>query len=209
MLRHAVYAVCLSFGLALGGGLPAYAESADTETEAVEDYVLQPGDVVDISVLEDSSLNRQVLVRPDGKISLPLAGTVVAAERTPEALQVAIRDRLAKDFIEPPTVTVSLINSVTPPEEQDLNLIYVIGQVPNPGRFEIQDPVDILQALAIAGGPGVFAATTRIQLRKRDENGGETVTLFDYDAVQEGNGIQLLVVDDGDIVVVPERGLFE
>lgn len=211
MLRHVIRqgAIGLGLAVALVLGAPTHAEAQSDDAPPVEDYVLVPGDVVEISVLEDSSLNRQVLVRPDGKISLPLAGTLVAAERTPEALQAAIRDRLAKDFIEPPTVTVSLINAAQTEEEEELQLIYVLGQVVNPGRFEIEDPVNILQALAIAGGPGIFAATTRIQLRKRDENGGETVTLFDYDAVQEGNGTRLLVVDDGDVVVVPERGIFE
>ncbi|MEM9144755.1 MAG: polysaccharide biosynthesis/export family protein [Pseudomonadota bacterium] len=207
MLRHVFFGFWVAVLLGMAAPQVAFAQS--DEAEPVEDYVLTPGDIVEISVLEDSSLNRQVLVRPDGKISLPLAGTLVAAERTPEALQAAIRDRLAKDFIEPPTVTVSLVNTATATEEEEFQLIYVIGQVANPGRFEIVDPVNILQALAIAGGPGVFAATTRIQLRQRDENGGETVILFDYDQVLEGGGTRLLVVDDGDVVVVPERGLFE
>jgi polysaccharide export outer membrane protein len=170
--------------------------------------VLKPGDVVEISVLEDSSLNRQALVRPDGKISMPLAGTLQAADRTPEALQADLRQRLAKDFIEAPTVTVSLV-SASADEDEDLRFIYVLGQVANPGRFEVTEPLNILQALAIAGGPGVFAAKSRIQLRKRDENGGETVRLFDYAAVEDGSGHELLVVGYGDIVVVPERGLFE
>ncbi|MEO0621394.1 MAG: polysaccharide biosynthesis/export family protein [Pseudomonadota bacterium] len=205
-MRQSLRAAALA--IMLGAVMAPQASAQSDEAAEAEVYVLVPGDVVEISVLEDSSLNRSVLVRPDGKISLPLAGTLDAEDRTPEELQAAIRDRLAEDFIEPPTVTVSLVNTAAE-EDEDLQLIYVIGQVGNPGRFEIEDPVDMLQALAIAGGPSVFAATTRIQLRKRDENGGETVTLFDYDAVQEGNGTGLLVVDDGDVVVVPERGLFE
>jgi len=211
MLR--VIGICLCLigvaGLALTGVRAQEAEPA-AEASLVEAYRLGPGDVIEVSVLEDSSLNRQVLVRPDGKISLPLAGTIDAAERTPEELQAAIRNALAEDFIEPPTVTVSLITARADLDEEDeVQLIYVIGQVANPGRFEILEPVNVLQALAIAGGPGVFAATRRIQVRKRDENGGETVTLFDYDAVQDGSGIALLEVGDGDVIVVPERGLFE
>ncbi len=178
---------------------------------AVEEtpYMLQPGDTVDISVLEDSSLNRQVLVRPDGRISLPLAGTITAEGRSPEELQAEIRNRLADDFIEPPTVTVSLTGTSVAEEELDVVSIYVIGQVGSPGRFEVDGPVDVLQALALAGGPGIFAAKSRIQIRRRTEAGGETVTLFDYTAVEEGIGVELQVIDDGDVVVVPERGLFE
>lgn len=199
--------VAVAFGLLLGGLSPALAQEA-AKAAAGGDYVLAPGDVIDISVLEDSSLNRQVLVRPDGKISLPLAGTLDAEGQTPEALQTVIRERLSEDFIEPPTVTVSLVQTAADAEE-DAKFIYVLGQVANPGRFEIEEPVDVLKALAIAGGPGVFAAKTRIQLRRRDENGGETVTIFDYEAVEEGVGLRHLVVGSGDVLVVPERGLFE
>jgi polysaccharide export outer membrane protein len=67
----------------------------------------------------------------------------------------------------------------------------------------------VLQALAIAGGPTPFAASSRIQIRRRDENGGETVRLFDYETIEEGAGHELLLVGHGDVVVVPERGLFE
>lgn len=192
---------------ALGGPAAAQQEAA-VEPEAVEPYVLNPGDVLEISVLEDSSLNREVLVRPDGMITVPLAGTVQAAGRTPEALQEILRARLAEDFIEPPTVTVSLA-STGEAEEEDALFIYVIGQVASPGRHEILEPVGVLQALAIAGGPTPFAASSRIQIRRRDENGGETVRLFDYETIEEGAGHELLLVGHGDVVVVPERGLFE
>lgn len=196
--------MAMVIGLLVAALVPAGAQEV-----ATGDYVLGPGDVIEISVLEDSSLNRQVLVRPDGKVSLPLAGTLEAQGRTPEALQEVIRSRLAQDFIEPPTVTVSLVSTATAAAAAETKFIYVLGQVANPGRFEITEPVDVLKALAIAGGPGVFAAKKRIQLRRRDDNGGETVTVFDYTAVEEGNGLQLLVVGSGDVLVVPERGLFE
>ncbi len=188
---------------------PAAAQEA-AEAEGAEVYLLRSGDVVEVSVLEDGSLNRQVLIRPDGKISLPIAGTLTAEGVSPEELQARIRSALAADFREAPTVTVSLVRSTAPPEEEvDAVEIYVIGQVGAPGRIQLLEPIDVLQALAIAGGPGIFAATERIQIRRRDENGGETVTLFDYTAVEEGSGIALQMVGDGDVIVVPERGLFE
>lgn len=181
--------------------------------EAVEEFVLGRGDVIDISVLEDSSLSRQVLVRPDGKISMPLAGSLQAEGRTPEQLQSDIREQLAKDFIEPPTVTVSLVRvaeaGAPGTEEIDLQSIYVLGQVGSPGRFDVTEPLDVLQALALAGGPGVFAATSRIQIRQRDENGGETVKLFDYDAIEDGAGAPFFELGDGTVIFVPERGIFE
>jgi len=174
-------------------------------------YRLRPGDVIQVSVLEDGSLDRQLLVQPDGRIALPLAGAIDADGLTPDEVERAIRGRLAADVIEPPTVTVSLV-SLAPGvlEEETFPTIYVTGQVNAPGRYQIQGPVTALQALAIAGGPGVFAATERIQVRRVNDEGAETVFIFDYDAVEEGRPSGgLLELDDGDVLVVPERGLFE
>ena len=183
---------------------------AQAQTEAAGDYTLAPGDQLDISVLEDPSLNRQVLVRPDGKISMPLAGTIEAAGRTPEEVQSLIRQRLAKDFIEPPTVTVSLL-ALGLEEDILLPAFYVLGEVAQPGRFAFEEekPVTVLQALALAGGPGVFAARKRIQIRRYGAE-GSALQVFNYDAVEDGEELPPpLFLQDGDVVIVPERGIFE
>jgi polysaccharide export outer membrane protein len=184
------------------------AGSAQAQTESTGDYLLAPGDRIDISVLEDPTLNRQALVRPDGKISMPLAGAIAVAGLTPEAAQGLIRRRLAKDFIEPPNVTVSL---VAVGEEASLPAFYVLGEVALPGRFTFDEekPITVLQALSRAGGLGVFAARKRVQVRRYAEN-IETLQLFDYDAVESGEGLlPPLFIEDGDVIVVPESGLFE
>ena len=179
---------------------------AQAQTEIAGDWLLAPGDRIDISVLEDPSLNRQALVRPDGKISMPLAGAIAVAGLTPEAVQGLIRRRLAKDFIEPPNVTVSLIALGI----EDEPAFYVLGEVARPGRFTFDEetPVTVLQALALAGGLEVFAARKRVQIRRYADN-VETLQLFDYDAVESGEALMpLLLIEDGDVIVVPERGLF-
>ncbi len=185
------------------------AGSARAQTEATEDYALTPGDRIDISVLEDPTLNRQALVRPDGKISMPLAGAIAVAGLTPEAVQALIRRRLAKDFVAPPNVTVSL---VTIGEAETLPVFYVLGEVTSPGSFTFEEekPVTVLQALSLAGGLDVFAARKRIQVRRYAED-TETLLLFDYDAIESGEGLLLapLLIEDGDVIVVPESGLFE
>ncbi len=184
------------------------AGSAQAQTEDTGDYALAPGDRIDISVLEDPTLNRQALVRPDGKISMPLAGAIAVAGLTPEAAQGLIRRRLAKDFIEPPNVTVSL---VAVGEEASLPAFYVLGEVALPGRFTFDEekPITVLQALSRAGGLGVFAARKRVQVRRYVEN-IEMLQLFDYDAVESGEGLlPPLFIEDGDVIVVPESGLFE
>ncbi len=185
----------IAVGIAIGWG-----------AGATEPYRLQPGDVVDIAVIEDPSLNRQALVRPDGKISMPLAGALTAEGRTPEELQGAIRSALRRDFVTPPSVSVALISTV---ETQELLDMYVLGAVARPGRLDLEEPVDVLQALAIAGGVTPFAAKSRIQIR-RVENGAPVVILFDYELLEDGaTPWEPTMLRAGDVIVVPERGLFE
>lgn len=178
-----------------------------------QDYLVQIGDRLSISVLEDPGLNRTVLVRPDGRITLPLAGSLEAAGSTPEALQARIRNSLSSQFVQPPTVTVS-VESLGAGANQALQAgtaatVYVIGQVARPGNYEVALPMDVLQLLAIAGGPGTFAARDRIQIRRRGA-GGETVLLFDYDSIEGGTVPSAdIAIADGDVIVVPERRLFE
>ena len=178
-------------------------------------YRLKPGDTITVNVLEDPSLNQTVLIRPDGRISLALAGSLEAAGRTPEALQSAIRSALGRDFVTPPTVTVGLASVAPEGEEQAtaagarLVSIFVLGEVRAPGAYEVEAPIDILQALALSGGPDVFAARDRIQIRRRDES-GQTLILYDYDGVESGAvPTQSVELRDGDVVIVPERGLFD
>lgn len=206
MRRTGVSLLILSLFAVFAAARPGLAASGD--------YTLRSGDMVEIVVLEDPSLNRQVLVRPDGKISLPLAGTVRAADGTLEQLQRRVRLALRGSFVEPPTVSASLVSlgETAQAEEEDALHYYVVGEVPSPGRFEYdpEKPVDLLQALAMAGGPGVFAARGRIQLRRMDETGIETVTTFDYDSAEDLAAIAVRQpVGDGDVILVPERGLFE
>jgi polysaccharide export outer membrane protein len=193
--------------IAAGVVLAAGAAAALAQTEGETDfYRIEVGDRIAVSVLEDPGMNQTALVRPDGRITLPLVGTVPAQGRTIEALQSTIRRALTPNFVQPPTVTVSLVDlgdGPVPPA------FYILGEVARPGRYELETPVDILQALALAGGPGVFAATERIQLRRRAE-GEEVVTLFDYEQVKDGGAVtESLGVVDGDVIVVPVRGLFE
>lgn len=177
---------------------------------SAQSYQIQPGDTLDISVLEDPGLNRSALVRPDGRISLPLAGSIDVADRTPEQVEAAIRQRLSRDFVTPPTVTVALTGVAEAAEEAAAGAaIYIIGAVANPGRFPIVPPLDVLQALALSGGPGPFAAADRIQIRRRVAD-AETVMFFDYEGLEDGTvPTQAIALQDGDVIVVPERGLFE
>jgi polysaccharide export outer membrane protein len=182
---------------------------------AAQTFTLKPGDVIEVSVLEDATLNRQALVRPDGLISLPIAGTITAGGRTPEQVQAAIVSRLRSDFVTDPTVTVALVSlapdALETEEEEEIGRIFVLGQVRAPGlfQFKAEEPLSALQALALAGGPDVFAAKRRIQIRRRTE-GGEELIVFNYDDVEDGLLLpDAMMLVDGDVIVVPERGIFE
>lgn len=171
-------------------------------------YRIQPGDQLQITVLEDETLNRQLLVTPDGRISVPLAGTVTVAGQTVDTVERTIADRLASNFAVRPNVFVALTAVDETAGQFD---VYVLGQVNNPGTIQIEAGTTLLQALALAGGPANFAATKRIQLRRTDASTGqERLYLFNYNAVERGGSIKsMIALRDGDVIIVPERRLFE
>ncbi len=178
-------------------------------------YQIRPGDLLDISVLEDSNLDRSVLVRPDGRISLPLIGDIMAAGLSPEALKVAVASGLASNFSIAPNVTVALSSvAVVAPSSfvaPATISVYILGEVNNPGAFEMAPGTTMLQALSISGGLGRFAATKRIQIRSTDpKSGTEYVRNFNYHSfVNGGVAGGVLKLNDGDVIIVPERRLFE
>ena len=186
--------------LALLAAPVAYAQSAG--------YRIQPGDQLAITVLEDETLNRNTLVLPDGSISVPLAGSINASGRSVDAVESAIADRLASNFAVRPSVFVS----VTSVSDTGLTFpIYVVGQVGEPGQGVVEAVTTLLQAIALAGGLDRFAATKRIQLRRSDPSTGqERLYIFNYNAVERGGAIQsMITMREGDVIVVPERHLFE
>jgi polysaccharide export outer membrane protein len=161
----------------------------------VDDYVLQPGDVVNVSVWREPDLERTLLVRPDGGIAFPLAGDLMAAGQTIAQLTEAIAAKLAQ-FIPSPVVTVTL-------QENLGNRIYVTGRVTKPGVYLINQDVDVLQALAIAGGLTPFADRDDIKILRR-ENGVERAIPFNYKQVQRGERLeQNIILKPGDTVLVP------
>lgn len=181
--------------------LPATAQS----------YDLEAGDVVSIEVLEDSSLNRNALVLPDGTISFPFAGSVRAAGRSVEELRGSLTRALAPNFATEPTVFVS-INQLADPEAGVGDItIFVLGQVNAPGEKRIDSGLTFLQALSATGGFTPFAATNRIQLRRTDPSTGqEAIYNFDLRAAARGARISGNTrMRDGDVILVPERRLFE
>ena len=203
----------------LGAGLAGLLAPALPGRAAAQDFRIQRGDQLQVEVLEDPSLNRSVLVLPDGSIDFPLAGTVPAAGRTVEELRGALASALAQNFAAPPTVFVSVGQLAPPPDqppappETDAPTIdvFVTGEVAAPGRKVVPPGTTVLQILAEAGGLSRFAAESRIQLRRTDPGTGAVTTyLYDYDATGRRPSIRGgTPLAPGDVVVVPERRLFE
>ena len=172
---------------------------------AQDSYRIQAGDVLRIEVLEDATLNRSALVAPDGRVALPLAGSVVAAGRSVEAVQADIASALAPNFAAAPNVYVGIEQLGQPVATGGGGTtVYVMGEAAKPGKYTVRSGSTILQVLAETGGFTRFAATNRIQVQR----GGQVMT-FDYGAVERGMAATPVVVKTGDVIVIPTRRLFE
>jgi polysaccharide biosynthesis/export protein len=167
-------------------------------------YVLQPGDTLDISVLQDPSLDRKIAIGPDGTISFPLAGHLRAAGLTAEGLENALTQRLNKNYKSKVDVTVTLSQV----SEGFEGRVFVTGEVNKPGTYPLTPGTNVMQAIALAGGLGRFAAESRIQIH-RTVGGQEQVYEFDYDDYASGRNLEgNIPLQSGDVIIVPERGLF-
>ena len=141
------------------------------------DYLLQPGDVLNVSVWKEPDLLQTVIVRPDGKFSFPLTGDIMAAGRSVEAVRGDLIQAI-ESFIPEPVVTVQLQQIVG-------NRIYVLGKVQRPGMFLMTQDMDVMQALAEAGGTITFADEDSVSILRRD-GGSQTAIPFNYSDIQYG-----------------------
>ncbi|OED46749.1 sugar transporter [Rhodobacteraceae bacterium (ex Bugula neritina AB1)] len=175
-------------------------------------YQIRAGDKLRIEVLEDASLNRSVLVAPDGRISVPQAGTISVRGQSVETVQANLTQRLASNFANTPNVFVSIEQLAeqrerlpTAPAPEPVITVYVMGEVGRPGKLDVKPGTNVLQMFAVMGGFTKFAATKRIQLRR----GGAVVSKLNYDAIEKGGQGGQATLRDGDVIVVPQRRLFE
>lgn len=174
-------------------------------------YKLQVGDRLDVTVWQDEKLRRVIVVRPDGGISFPLAGHMAAAGATIEALEARLKGRLQKFYRESLDVSIMLTSTLekAPQDSDETEIVYVTGEVKKPGPFIMDRPTNVLQAIALSGGLGPFAAKKRIQVRRR-VRGEDVYFAFNYKAVERGDELEdNIYLHDGDVIVVPERRLFE
>jgi polysaccharide export outer membrane protein len=163
-------------------------------------YLLNPGDLVRVSVWREEELNRQALVQPDGSLSFPLVGQISAAGRTPSEVQEDIKRRMDY-YIPDAVVTVELV-------EARGNKVFVIGEVNRPGEYQLGRPITVVQAISLAGGFTPFARRSKIRVLRASQP-QEVMLTFDYDDVAEGTRLDTnLQLKAGDTVIVPGGSLF-
>ena len=174
---------------------PATPAPGDGDAAQPEAYLIQPGDVLQVTVWKEPDLTGEILVRSDGGVSFPLVGDVTAQGRTITALRDEFAQRL-KNYIPDPVVTIEtkLVSG---------NQVYVTGRVQKPGGFPFVKPLDVMQALSLAGGGTPFAAMNDIVILRR-ENGEQRAIHFHYSLVSRGRDLaENIVLQSGDTVVVP------
>ena len=195
---------------------------AATAAVAQSAYQLRAGDQLSVEVLEDPSLNRSLLILPDGTINFPFAGAIRASGRTAEEVERAIIAGIASNFANEPTVFVT-VRALRPEEPRILGQgqrapaapatidIYMMGEVASPGIKQLSPGTTLLQALAATGGFTKFAAEKRILLRRTDPVSGRNgVYKINYKAIAAGAALASdITLADGDVIIVPERRLFE
>ncbi|MGH7314545.1 MAG: polysaccharide biosynthesis/export family protein [Candidatus Rokuibacteriota bacterium] len=160
------------------------------------DYVIGPGDVLQVSIWKNETLSRVVPVRPDGKISMPLLHDVQAAGRTAMQLRDKIANALA-EFLPNPEVAVSV-------NEVHSLRVSVLGEVQKPGVLELRGHTTILEAIAMAGGFRDFASPSKISVIRTDDQGQTQKLRFNYNrAISNASDEPNIVLRSGDVVVVP------
>lgn len=182
-------------GLVFIGALAHGQQPAEEPNRQDENYLIQPGDILEVSVWREEYLEREVAVQPDGRISFPLVGVLSAANGNVHELQEKVAARLSQ-YIPDPVVTVSI-------KEIRGNRIYVIGQVQRPGHFIMNPTIDVVQALALAGGTTPFASLNDIKILRRS---GDRMTSIDfrYGDVEKGRNLQQnIILHSGDVIIVP------
>ncbi len=185
----AIAFVCL---LVLSYGQHLRAEAMNAEPA----YLLGPEDVLKVAVWKDEHLTQEMVVRPDGMITFPLIGEIVAAGRTAEDVRFEIAKRLTK-YLPTPNVTVTVLKVQS-------YRIYVLGRVNKPGEYQAGHHTDVLQALSMAGGLTPYAAENDIKIIRRNQGPDELVFPFRYGDARKGKDLeQNIILQRGDVVMVP------
>lgn len=165
----------------------------------VKEYRIQPGDQLDVKLFYNPELNEQLIVRPDGKITLQLVNDVVAAGLTPAELTVVLT-RAYSSELRNPKVAVILKTSVA-------DRVYVDGEVNRAGLIPLVGPTTLLQSISQAGGMKETAKSGEIILLRKSEDNKLTVHRVNVEGALSGDGAQDIILKPNDIVFVPKSSI--
>ena len=165
-----------------------------------EGFVLGPEDVIEVVVWKNPDLSRQAVIRPDGKISLPLIGDVSANGLTADQLAKNIAERY-KAYKENPSVSVNVV-------QVNSYYVFMVGEVNGPGKLQLKSYTTVLQAISLAGGFTQFASRNDIRVVRNvlsaDGKMKELRIPLRYDdLISEEGGVYNITLKSGDTVVVP------
>lgn len=171
----------------------AHRQTAKLDNEE-RPYRIGREDVLDIAVWRDADLSRTVPVRPDGFISMPMAGDVVAAGKTPAELAEELQQKLSP-YVQEPRITVIV-------REVNSSRVFVTGEVAHPGAYPLRGRVSLVQAIALAGGFTDFADSDGIIVIRTDDQGGQIPVRYS-DLISDGERHNELILRPGDTIIVP------
>lgn len=195
--------VCFFFGLFIligCGGPTTQLPPADPATRVeAESYIIGPLDRLDVFVWRNPDISTTAIVRPDGRVTLPLVEDLDAAGRTPSALAREIEDRLSR-FILDPFVTVRVSDFVGPFDRQ----IRIVGEAAQPQAIPFRDNMTVLDVMIAVGGLTEFAAGNRTTLVRRVDGEQREFRLRLDDLLREGDISANVAVRPGDVIIVPE-----
>lgn len=198
------FVLCLVWSLAAcaTGGRSTAPPEADASVQAVKTYLIGVDDQLQITVWHNPDLSVSVPVRPDGKITVPLIGDVVAGGKTPDQVSAAIRDKL-QSFVRDPQVAVILTALRS---NEYLSRVRVTGAVRNPISIPYRQGMTVLDAVLAAGGTTEFAAPDRTRLFRKSGGGAAAPYQVHLEKIlQKGDLASNYPVQPGDVITVPQR----
>jgi polysaccharide biosynthesis/export protein len=194
--------ICCYALLACGGPIAQELPSPESDQSSGDrEYIIGPGDTLQVFVWRNPELTTSLPVRPDGKISTPLVEDMVAVGKTPSQLARDIEGVLA-EYIRQPKVNIIVSTAVSAYSQ-----VKIIGEVTSPQAIPYREGMTVLDAVLAVGGLGTYAAGNRTKILRTDAGTTKEIKVRITDLINKGDLSQNLALQPGDVIVVPESRL--
>ncbi|HET9000557.1 MAG TPA: polysaccharide biosynthesis/export family protein [bacterium] len=197
--RITILAALLLVTSLVDGSPAAPVQPPPTNPGVPDNYILGPGDQIEINVFGEPDLTRTVTIKPDGIIALPLINQVTATGKTAAQLEAELT-RLYSKYLKKPSVSVLV-------RQFRMNPIYVMGEVSKPGRYDLTYEMTFLDALTLAGGATDKANLDGSQLVRVENGKNKAIPIKANQMIQGKAATPNLKLQPGDLIYVPRRGL--